>query len=192
MFTGFLDNNLFANHAKSYFTRDFIVQRIQFDVIQTILRRDFFYFGLHTLHPWVHDAYLKQFILTPAKCSVTFSIGHRVQLTHVNRMASLAIRSSRRVHFHVGSLAMPIWNKKVHPKLKAKNLLRSPLVILNKVSIRNIRTFFYFSPLQKVLRQGCPQRTEQLKWKVYKPKVFLLPQSCQRTLKKTSFSVVLG
>ena len=102
--------------------------------MQTLLSRAYVYMmGTHSFFHSSNHSAVREIILNAGKCSITFSIGNQLNLGIVNKIAGLALRSSQRLHLHIGSIRMPLWEKELKPTLKVKNLLRTPIVIINKV-----------------------------------------------------------
>ena len=133
VFAGF-DDDIFAQSPRSYFTQDIIIKHLHFGVTQTILTRDVLIMGVHAFHHWSNSAYFRDFVFTAPRCSISFSIGNKLNITYANRLTALTMRSPQRVHLHIGSVIKPLWAQHKKPSIKVRNLIRSPLVILNKVS----------------------------------------------------------
>ncbi len=104
-------------------------------VLTKISTDDVWGISVHTTHHYpLRNHHLGLFVNTFSTCGITLSHGKKVNLQLVNQMAALAQKSPSRVHFHTGSLAMPVWNKKAKKYFQIKNTFRSPHIILNKVS----------------------------------------------------------
>ncbi len=127
------DDNAFGPNPKTYFTHDFISKNMQFGIVQLLVSREPVVMGAHSFQHWSNNQALKAFILTAPKCALTFSLGQVMPIAMINKMAAVALRSSRRVHLHIGSAKMTLWARKRKPALKVRNTLRSPLIIINKV-----------------------------------------------------------
>ncbi len=126
------------NNPKSYWTQDFILQSMNINLVQAALGREPEWglnIAVFVAHHWPTPFHLGAFMNTISDCGITLSLGKRVNLQLVNRMAALAQKSPNRVHIHTGSLAMPIWNKKAKKYFRMRNTFRSPHIILNKVNI---------------------------------------------------------
>ncbi len=130
---GFNDEH-FKMNPKAFFTRDYFPKNLRLNLMQTMLSRAMIYMtGVHSFFHWSSNAILTNFILTSGKCSLTFSIGKRLKIVDVNKMAGLGLRSPQRLHIHVGSLKMTQWLEHLKPMLEVRNLLRTPMLTLNKV-----------------------------------------------------------
>lgn len=133
MSLGFIDY-VFLDNPKAYFTRDFIQKNQHIPLAQILLTRaTLFQVGIHTFTHMTKHSILRKLIANPGKCLMTFTIGNHLDINIVNKVASLALRSPQRLHIHVGTARMTQWKKELKPKLKVRNLVRSPIVILSKV-----------------------------------------------------------
>ncbi len=129
------NDDKFTLNPRVYFTRDFIIKHQHISLTQLLLSRSAkMDLGVHSFYPWSSHSIVRELMLNAGTCSLTFSFGHRLEIAHMNKIASLALRASKRLHVHIGTMKMTPWERKRKPKLKVRNLLRTPIVLLNKVS----------------------------------------------------------
>ncbi len=195
MSLGFYDELRLNRNSRAFFTSDFIFKNIHIDISKTRLIRGVLAIGAHTFHPWSRDNFLRDFMLASPTCSISISVGDKMDIKYINRISAFTMLAPHRVHIHVGSVRMSLWAKEQKPNLKVRNLFRTPLTVLNKVSL------FYVNEnaltcncniKQATVRQGCPGKGTNLKWTTYKPKLVFYPKTCPRSIKNNPVSIVLG
>ncbi len=130
-----MQDPLLMKNPKAFFTSDFIQENLHIPLAQIMLTRSssIYQVGSHTFTHMTQHWALRNLIANPGKCSITFSIGNRLDIVLANKISSLALRSPQRVHIHIGTVRMTLWKKKLKLKLKVRNLLRTSIVTLNKV-----------------------------------------------------------
>ncbi len=127
------NENLLEENTKAFFTTDYLLKHVHIDIMQTQIAREYLRIGAHTFHHWPSSEFLKLFILSPSKCSIAFSVGQKLDIKYINRLTALIMSSPQRVHLHVGSVRMSQWGRKKKPNIKVRNMLRSPIIVINQV-----------------------------------------------------------